>query len=385
MSLTGPFFLDGIVALTVVTFLGLVAVWPRLTSPTPWHVVGRMVSLVLVNVLVLLTAATQLNAAYLFFAGWSDLQGALTGHIAQTGLDRGGAAAVAPNVAVRGVSAKVAAQVPALSQPVGPNGLLRYTLHGALSGLTGTVLVQLPRGYTSTAPTHRYPVLEAFHGYPSEPLNWVKIFDIGHVIDHQVQTDTLRPTIVVMPQIEMPRGVDTEGVNGGRGQPQVETWLTRDVPDWVAQHFWVSADRNAWATIGYSAGGFDAAMSTVLHPAQYGAGIVLGGYFRPEFGPFYEPFSATSAAGRGYDLPRIAAHHPPPISLWVETSHADPVSYSSSARFLRSTKSPMAVHAVVLQNAGHRDSVWTALLPQALRWLGTNVRGFHPSTVSSSS
>lgn len=379
MSLAGQFFLDGIVALTVMAFIGLVALWPRLTSRTPWHIAGRVGSLVLVNVLVLLTAATQLNSAYLFFAGWSDLHGAITGDIVQTGLDRGGAAASAPNVLVRGNAAKVAAHVPALTLPAGSNGLLGYTVHGALSGLTGTVLVQLPSGYTSAAASaQRYPVLEAFHGYPSEPLNWVKIFGIGHLIEQQVQAHTLRPTLVVMPQIELPRGVDTEGVNGGPGQPQVETWLTRDVPDWVAQRFRVSSNRNAWATVGYSTGGFDAAMSTVLHPAQYGAGIILGGYFRPEFGPFYEPFLPTSAAGRRYDLSRVVAHHPPPVSLWVETSHADPVSYGSSARFLRSTKSPMAVHAVVLQNAGHRDSVWIALLPQALRWLGTNVHGFHP-------
>ena len=37
-----------------------------------------------------------------------------------------------------------------------------------------------------------------------------------------------------------------------------------------------------------------------------------------------------------------------------------------------------AVHAVVLQNAGHRDAVWVALEPAALRWLGHNVAGFRP-------
>ena len=72
------------------------------------------------------------------------------------------------------------------------------------------------------------------------------------------------------------------------------------------------------------------------------------------------------------------ARRPPPVSLWVETSHADPLSYNSSATFLRATRAPTAVHAVVLQNAGHRDSVWIALLPDALRWLGSNVAGFHP-------
>jgi pimeloyl-ACP methyl ester carboxylesterase len=379
MSLTGSFLLNGIIVLTLAVFLGVVLVWPRLTAGTPWHVAGRVVALAAVNVLVLLTAATQLNAAYLFFAGWGDLRGAFTGHLVQTSLHRGGAEKQAPNIAVRGHSAPVASHVPSLARRVSPSGLVAYTVHGATSGLTGKVLVQLPAGYTSpAASTPRYPVLEAFHGYPSEPSNWVRVFHIGQAVEARVQAHQLHPTLVVMPQVEIPRGLDTEGVNGGPGQPRVEAWLTRDVPDWVGQHFRVIPNRNAWATIGYSAGGFVAAMATVLHPAQYSAGIVMGGYFRPEFGPFYEPFPTTSPLGRFYDLPRVAAHRPPPVSLWVETSHADPLSYTSSARFLHVTRAPTAVHAVVLQNAGHRDSVWIALLPDALRWLGSNVHGFHP-------
>jgi S-formylglutathione hydrolase FrmB len=378
MSLTGSLFLDAIIVLTVAAFVGVIVIWPRLTARTPWHVAGRAGALALVNLLVLLTAATQLNATYLFFAGWSDLSGALTGHLAQTSLHRGGAERQAPNISAAGDAAPVVADPPALTQQVGSTGLVRYVVHGPLSGLTGTVLVQLPPGYTSAGATGRYPVLEAFHGYPSEPLSWIKVFHLGRAVDRQVRAHDLRQPLVVMPQVEIPRGVDTEGVNGQAGQPQVETWLTRDVPDWVGKHFRVLANRNAWATIGYSAGGFDAAMATILHPAQYGSGIVLGGYFKPDFGPFYEPFTATSPLGRRYDLSRAVAHHPPPVSLWVETSHADPLSFHSSAQFLRAARAPTAVHAVVLQNAGHRDSVWITLLPQALRWLGQNVQGFRP-------
>ncbi|HEX2894110.1 MAG TPA: alpha/beta hydrolase-fold protein [Marmoricola sp.] len=378
MSLTGPLFLGGIIVVTLAAFVGVVILWPRLTPGTPWRLAGRVGALALVNVLVVLVAATQLNASFLFFASWGDLQGALTGHLVQTSVHRGGADAQAPNIKVRGHVASVAATVPALPK-VGSSGLLTYTVHGALSGLTGTVLVQLPPGYTSAAASaDRYPVIEAFHGYPSNPLNLVKIFHLGQAVAARAQAHELHPSIVVMPQIEIPKGVDTEGVNGGPGQPQIDTWLTRDVPEWVGQNFRVIANRNAWATFGYSAGGFVAAMATTLHPAQYGAGIVMGGYFRPQFGPFYEPFTSTSPMGRYYDLASAVTHRPPPVSLWVETSHADPLSYKSSATFLHSVKAPTAVHAVILQNAGHRDSVWISLLPDALRWLGKNVQGFRP-------
>ncbi|UUW89380.1 alpha/beta hydrolase [Pimelobacter simplex] len=383
MSLTGPVFLDGVIALTVAAFVAVVVLWPRLTRRTPWHVAGRATALLIVNVMVLLTAATQLNATYLFFASWADLHGALTGHQAQTSLDRGGVASRTPDLAAAGQAAPVAPDPqPPPNPTAGPDGLTPYVVHGSASGLTGTVLVQLPPGYSSSSAGTRYPVLEALHGYPSEPLNWIQVFDLPRVIDQEAGAQHLRAPLLVMPEVEIPRGVDTEGVNGPAGQPQVETWLTQDVPAWLGQHFRVIADRDAWATIGYSAGGFDAAMAAVLHPAQYGAGIVLGGYFRPEFGPFYDPFRADSPLGRRYDLVRAVADRPPPVALWLETSHADHLSYRSSAQFLRAVRAPTAVHAVILQNAGHRDSVWIGLLPAALRWLGQDVRGFSPGAAS---
>lgn len=378
-SLTGSFFLDGVVVVTVAAFVAVVVLWPRLGGHNPVRIVTRALLLLMVNVLVLLTAATQLNSAFLFFADWSDLQGAITGHVAQTHLNRGGVASHAVHQRVRGAHARNVASVPPLRAPVTRSGVATFTVHGRRSGLTGQVVVQLPAGYSAPGNAQqRYPVLEAFHGYPSQPLNWVKVFQIGQAVEQQVVAGKLRPTLVVMPQIEFPGGVDTEGVNGNPGLPQVETWLTRDVPDFVAHTFRVRQERSAWSTIGYSAGGWDAAMATVLHPAQYAAGIILGGYFRPEFGPFYEPYAPGSPLSQRYDLPALVERTPPPVALWVETSHADAISYTSSASFLHHLREPTAVHAVVLQNAGHRDSVWIALLPQALSWLGSHVAGFHP-------
>jgi enterochelin esterase-like enzyme len=377
MSLTGPFFLDGIIALTVASFIFVIWIWPRFTRRTPWHVAGRVGVLALVNALVLLTAATQLNATYLFFSNWADVQGAMTGHIDQKALHRGGNARHAPNHSVAGHAARVVGRAPAVTQPVGSDGLLSYTVHGARSGLTGMVLVSLPPGYTPSS-GQRYPVLEAFQGYPGSPLGWDKVYHLPTCVNQAVQAHEMRRPLIVMPQIEFPWGVDTEGVDGLSGQPQVDTWLTRDIPDWVSQHFAVSGNRNAWATIGLSAGGYVAAMATVLHPAQYGAGIVLGGYFRPEFGPHYAPFTATSPQGLHYDLTGRVADQPPPVSLWMETSHADLLSYASSMQFLHATRKPMAVHAVILQDAGHRASVWIAMEPPALRWLGKHVAGFGP-------
>ena len=114
----------------------------------------------------------------------------------------------------------------------------------------------------------------------------------------------------------------------------------------------------------------------MLHPQQYGAGVVMGGYFAPEFGANFVPFGPGSAAARRYDLVSLARSAPPPVALWIETSHSDSVSYPSTARLLAAARPPLSVRALVLSHAGHRLGLWIGELPQVLTWLGTNVSGF---------
>ena len=378
MSLTGPLFLGGVVACTVAAFVVLILVWPSLAGRSIRKIAARAGLLLTVNVLVLLTAATQLNAQFLFFADWTDLRGAFSGAPTATALSRGALASHAASRKVAGTAATAGKKLPPLpTAQVDLSGVISYTVKGPLSGITGTVIVQLPAGYTNpTNASVRYPVMEAFQGYPGAPNSWINGMNLGGVAAQQAAAKRMRPILVVSPQVEIPPGVDTECVNGSAGTAQVETWLARDVPDWVAHTFRVRTDRASWATIGLSAGGWCAAMVAMLHPAQFSAAIVLGGYFHPDFGPFYEPYPSGSPLGARYDLVALSKRKPPPVAIWLETSHADPLSYTSSAAFVKATKPPMAVNATVLEHAGHRVSLWQDLLPSTLKWLGANVPGF---------
>ena len=385
MSLTGPVFLVLVIVITVAAFVAVVVLWPRLAGPSPARIAARAGLLLGVNLLVLLTAATQLNAQFLFFADWSDLSGALGGTTATTSLSRGSSAAAAAtkqlpngqNAAASGPAGGVGRARP--SGPIGADGVVSTVVTGRLSGITARVVVRLPSGYLDPANASvRYPVLVAFPGYPGDAREWLGIMNLGGVLDEAVQHRGLRAPIVVVPQIEIPRGADTECVNGSPGRPQVETWVAQDVPDWIARTFRVDLARSSWATIGLSAGGWCAAMALLLHPAQFSAAIVMGGYFRPDFGPAYEPYPPLSPLEQRYDLVKLVQRSPPPVALWLETSHADALSYSSSAALLKAARPPMAVDAVVLQNAGHRFGIWQGLLPQAVAWLGKNIPGFRP-------
>jgi enterochelin esterase-like enzyme len=381
MSLTGQFFLDVVAGMTLAAFVTVVALWPVAAGRSPARMLARAGMLLLLNGLVLLTAATQLNARYLFFADWTDLRGALSGTVVKTSVARGGSASRAAGRTVPGQAATAGGVLPSLPTGAARSGrTLTYTVNGPLSGITATVVVQLPSGYESAGEAAtRYPVLETFQGYPGSPRQWIDTMDLGGEMARQVAAKRMRAALIVSPQVEVPAGVDTECVNGRPGYPQLETWLAQDVPNWVTHTFRVRTDRAAWASIGLSAGGWCAAMVTMLHPAQYGAAIVMGGYFRPELSPAYDPYPPGSALARRYDLPALVRRGPPAVAIWLETSHSDSVSYTSSAALLKVARAPLAVQAVVLRHAGHRISLWQGLLPDSLRWLGTNLSGFSPT------
>jgi hypothetical protein len=378
MALTGWPFLVLLVVLAVAAFVALLVWWRRLAGGGPGPVAARAGAVLGVNLLVLLTAMTVANDQFLFFADWTDLRGAFGGARTAASLSKGGSAARLYGHPVGGAASAAPSPPPLPAGAVGGQ-VLTYRVTGRASGVTGTVAVELPPGYTDRAAAgRRYPVLETFSGYPGSIRQWIGPMRLGDVMSAEVAAHRMRPALIVSPQTEVPPGTDSECVNGSPGRPQVETWLAVDVPRWVAATFRVAPDRASWSTIGLSAGGWCAAMVAMLHPGQFGAAVVHGGYFRPEFGPLYDPYPPDSPLAVRYDLVRLVRRAPPPIAMWVETSHSDAVSYGSTAQLLKVTRAPIVVDALVLRHAGHRISLWQGLLPGSLDWLGRTVPGFAP-------
>ncbi len=369
MSLTGPGVLVLLGVLAVVLFVALVLGRPRL-RPGARLVAARALTVLALNVVVLAVAGTVLNDQYVFFVGWSDLLGARS----PLTVSQHGAAAGAPGaVRVQGAVSTLAttpAQLPPLPQPGARTQT--YQVTGVHSGLTGQVLVYLPVGYDPSS-SRTYPVIEALHGYPAHPASWVSL-GLDSRVDSAASSHAIQAPIVIVPQVNIPAMLDTECINGPVGTPQTETWLAQDVPTFVVTHFRVATTRSSWAVAGFSEGGYCAAMIGMRHPGEFGAAIVLGGYFRPIFSATFVP--VRGAAARPYDLVALAGHRPPPLAVWVETTKDDHLSYQSTAQFLRSVRPPMSATAVLLKTGGHRASVWADQLPRALAWLGTALSGF---------
>lgn len=381
-SLSGGLVLSLSVVLAVLAAAATVLLWPRLAGPRPRHYAGRAAVLVLQNVMLLLAVAVGMNDTFQFFADWSDLAGALRG---QAGPAAGAASPSAG--ATGGATARSYRPAPPVL-PVGVHGeqtgrqgdVLRFRVGGGPSGVSADVYVAVPADYDQQVRAgHRFPVLEAFSGYPSDPRQWLSVMGLEHSLSSLAARRQIAETLVVMPTVELPPGTDTECVDGGAAAAQVERWVAEDVPAWVESALPVQRGSQAWAGIGLSTGGYCAAMVAMRHPGVYGAAISFAGYYRPEFESGYQPFSRTSLEGQRYDLVRLARLAPPPVSLWALTSRADTLSYASTMALLQAARPPFSVRVETLLHAGHRTAVLKPWVPTALRWLAASLPGFAPA------
>ncbi len=357
----------GIVA--VLLFVSVVVGRPR--PRIPRLALGvRTLHVLALNLVVLTLAGVLLNDQYLFYVSWSDLAGSESGafHTVARGNDRLGA-----KVSLGPVLTTAHGVLPALPDPGSQEQI--YHVTGARTGLSGEVVVWLPKGYDPRS-QRTYPVIESLAGYPGSALSNVRGFDLPGTYQRLVDEHVIRAPIIVMPQINTPNALDTECVDAPRGAgPQTETWLASDVPHWVSTHFRVDARRTSWAVQGFSYGGWCSAMLGMHHPDVFGGAMVLMGYFTPEF-TTYMPFTPHSAAAEGYDLPRMALEHPPAVSMWVMVSKTDSTSYPYVTAFLRTVHAPMDVTAQIQATGGHRVQAIPPVERDMLSWLSRTLPGF---------
>ena len=368
MSLTSTSLLVVLGLMAAAVFALLVSGRPRLRRR--WADVGaRGGALLVLNVLVVALVGAGVNDRFAFYVSWSDLAGA---RAAATVTHHGASARAAATVPL-GTVLHAATAFPALPAP--GQRLQHYTVTGSRSGVRAELAVLLPPGY-SASPAITYPVIEALHGYPGTIDSWLAGMGIQGTLDQAVASRSIRPAIVVIPQINVPYAVDSECVNGPAGAPQMEAWLAEDVPQFVASHFAVGTTRSSWAVAGYSEGGWCAAMLGLRHPSVFGGDIVFSGAFTPEFGRRYRPFGDRVPAR--YDLVQAYRHDHPPLAMWVQASKRDGYAYPQTAAFLKGVRAPLSVTTDLLKTGGHREQLWAGELHTALTWLGLSLPGFAP-------
>jgi enterochelin esterase-like enzyme len=127
----------------------------------------------------------------------------------------------------------------------------------------------------------RLPVILLLAGYPGSPINWEQSGILSIMDTFAAAHKGLAP-IVVAVDFTGTKDVDTECVDSIQGS--AETYLTKDVPTYLKQHYQVQNDPSGWAIGGYSAGGTCSPLIALRNPAVYQNFMNISGDAMPSLG-----------------------------------------------------------------------------------------------------
>jgi enterochelin esterase-like enzyme len=241
-----------------------------------------------------------------------------------------------------------------------------FTVAGPASGLTLTMYAYLPAAYRPDD-GRRYPVIEALHGYPASPLQWLNGLDAITLLDEEIEAGRMAPTIVLFPYQTPKPSLDTECTNMSGG-PQTETFLTVDVPAFARATLPVRDEPGAWGLIGYSAGGFCASSLLLRHPGQYTAAASLSGYSDPGIKV------GDGSEHTHYDLVWRLRNLPiPAVSLYLACAKTDRTAMRAATDLSGLAKAPMTVTTAFVETGGHNAQTWSASARPAFGWLSARL------------
>jgi enterochelin esterase-like enzyme len=257
---------------------------------------------------------------------------------------------------------------------------MRLTVHGTVSNLTRSVYVFLPPQYFEAGYYQKYhfPVIELLHGFPGEPQDWITVLGVNTMLDSLVTAREAKPAVLVMPDANGVRGMSLQCLNQAGG-PQDDTFLSRDLPGYLAARLRVQQPGTGWGIAGYSEGGFCAANLALQHGRVYSFAGVLSGYFKPFDNQLINPVREVNPFGGN---PRLAALNTPldvlrtlppgrPVpQFWLGAGTMDAQDVHSAENFsqLLQLRQP-GVTVKLVPDAGHTMLTWRSLLPGMLTWM----------------
>jgi enterochelin esterase-like enzyme len=136
--------------------------------------------------------------------------------------------------------------------------------------------VYLPPGY-ETDTERRYPVIyEAPSGFSS----WERGAHFVETLDGLIDGGVMPPTIVVFASNQGSPYVDGECANSYDGREQLDTYYSSTLVSWTDANLRTIRSPDARTFLGYSEGGYCAAVLVMRHPSVFHQDISLSGYYQ---------------------------------------------------------------------------------------------------------
>ncbi|MGH3396249.1 MAG: alpha/beta hydrolase [Streptosporangiaceae bacterium] len=351
--------------LLVVVFIGLLW-WMLVTS----HLVLRILAALLAFTSAMTFGIATVNKYYDYYPTWGSAWSDLTsqGVPATSVLITGG-----PHT----TSASLGHFDLAIARQYGLT--LHLRIRGRVSRITRSVYVFLPPQYFKPGyyQNYHFPVIELLHGFPGQPQDWITVLGVNTILDTLISEHKADPAVLVMPDANGGRGISLQCLNQHHGS-QDDTYLAKDLPDYIYHHLRVQPLGAGWGIAGYSEGGFCAANLGLQHGSIFNDAGVLSGYFRPDLNQLINPPRRVSAfaskkqerADTPVDLLRSLPLGRPIPQFWLGAGDGDAPDVHAAQRFseLLQLRQP-SVTLRLVPNSGHTMLTWRLLLPPMLQWM----------------
>jgi S-formylglutathione hydrolase FrmB len=176
----------------------------------------------------------------------------------------------------------------------------------ALHGQHRSYRIYLPPGYGQPANASRlYPVLYLIHGSPGDSTSWLRGARADFAANEGIAAGTVRPLILVMPDLSGDLWRDTECVNKWDGSDNEMEYFVRDVVPYIDAHYRTIPDRFHRAIGGLSSGGYCAFNIGLHYPSLFNTIFGISAYFHALR---HEVFGLNDPFGRN---PRFLAANSP--------------------------------------------------------------------------
>jgi len=254
----------------------------------------------------------------------------------------------------------------------------KVTIPGTISGFhPRQAFVYLPPAYQSTSPRPLLPVLVLLSGQPGAPDGWLISGELPAKMDAFAAAHHGLAPIVVMPDdlgnsFANPLCLDSKLGN-------VQTYLTRDVPNWINVMLEVAKGRDSWAIAGLSHGGTCSLQMAVNAPDVYGRFIDISGQREPTLGSRQRTvdaaFGGDEAAFTRVNPLDVMQRQRFPQTAAIVVGGSEDADYLPQAKEVYAAAKAAGMNVTFQElQGGHDWRVWGGGLFQNLGWLAQQTR-----------
>ncbi|MBB5870899.1 enterochelin esterase-like enzyme [Allocatelliglobosispora scoriae] len=249
----------------------------------------------------------------------------------------------------------------------------KVTIPGTRSGFKArSAYVYLPPAYQVTAHRPLLPVLVLVAGQPGQPESWLISGQLVDKLDAFAAAHKGLAPVVVIPDDLGSSFANPLCLDSKLGNAQ--TYLAKDVPDWINSELQVAQGRDNWTFAGFSHGGTCALQMGVNAPDVYGSFIDISGQSEPTLGSREKTidgaFGGDAAAFAKVNPLDVMKTRQFPDTAAVIVGGTSDGTYLPQAKEVYAACKAAGMDVTYMEiDGGHDWRVWGGGLEQNLPWL----------------